>query len=70
MEQVLGLYGDAWIWIAFVPAYKLVVTWVVGKRTRAEAKRLIKRLKTSLDGHIPCFTSDELPHDAEAWLDH
>jgi IS1 family transposase len=69
VEQVLRLYGDAWIWIAFVPAYKLVVTWVVGKRTMAEAKRLIKRLKTSLDGHIPFFTSDELPHYAEALLD-
>lgn len=69
VEQVLSLYGDAWTWIAFVPACKLVVTWVVGKRTLAEAKRLIKRLKTSLDGHIPFFTSDELPHYADALLD-
>ena len=69
VEQVLGLYGDAWTWIAFAPACKLVVTWVVGKRTLAEAKRLIKRLKTSLDGHIPFFTSDELPHYADALLD-
>jgi IS1 family transposase len=69
VEQVLGIYGDAWTWIAFVPACKLVVAWVVGKRTLAEAKRLIKRLKTSLDGHIPFFTSDELPHYADALLD-
>ncbi len=33
VEQVLGVYGDAWTWIAFAPACKLVVTWVVGKRT-------------------------------------
>ena len=69
VEQMLSLYGDAWTWIAFVPACKLVVTWVVGKRTLAEAKRLIKRLKTSLDGQIPFFTSDELPHYADALLD-
>ena len=69
VEQLLGVYGDAWTWIAFAPQCKLVVTWVVGKRTLAEAKRLIKRLKTSLDGHIPFFTSDDLPHYADALLD-
>jgi IS1 family transposase len=69
VEQVLGIYGDAWTWIAFAPACKLVVTWVVGKRTLTEAKQLIKRLKTSLNGHIPFFTSDELPHYADALLD-
>ena len=69
VEQLLGIYGDAWTWIAFAPACKLVVTWVVGKRTLAEAKHLIKRLKTSLDEHLPFFTSDELPHYADALLE-
>ena len=69
IEQVLGVYGDAWIWVAFAPHCKLVVTWMVGKRTVAEAKRLIKCLKMRLDGQIPFFTSDQLPHYAEALLD-
>jgi IS1 family transposase/transposase-like protein len=69
IEQVLGVYGDAWIWIAFAPHCKLIVTWMVGKRTVAEAKRLIKCLKMRLDGQIPFFTSDQLPHYAEALLD-
>lgn len=69
IEQVLGLYGDAWIWIAFAPHCKLVVAWIVGKRTLAEAKRLIRCPKMRLDGQIPFFTSDELPHYAEALPD-
>lgn len=69
IDQVLGVYGDAWIWIAFAPRCKLIVTWIVGKRTVAEAKRLIKCLKMRLDGQIPFFTSDQLPHYAEALLD-
>jgi IS1 family transposase len=69
VEQLLGVYGDAWIWIAFAPQCKLVLTWVVGKRTLSEARGLIKRLKTSLDGHIPFFTSDDLAHYADALLD-
>jgi IS1 family transposase/transposase-like protein len=67
-EKLAGLYGDAWIWIAFDPVHKLVPVWVVGKRTLVNAKKLIKRLKNRLDGHIPFFTSDELPHYAEALL--
>jgi hypothetical protein len=43
--------------------------WVAGKRTRQESKRLIQRLQSSTDGHIPFFTSDELPHDADALLE-
>jgi IS1 family transposase/transposase-like protein len=69
VDQVLGLYGDAWVWIAFAPECKLVLAWVVGKRTLREAKQLIKDLKTSLDEHLPFFTSDNLPHYADALLD-
>jgi IS1 family transposase/transposase-like protein len=69
VDQIVGLYGDAWVWIAFAPECKLVVAWVVGKRTLHEARRLINHLKTSLDGHLPFFTSDNLPHYADALLD-
>jgi transposase-like protein len=69
VDRVLGLYGDAWVWIAFAPECKLVLAWVVGKRTLREAKQLIKDLKTSLDEHLRFFTSDNLPHYADALLD-
>jgi IS1 family transposase/transposase-like protein len=69
IEQLAGLYGDAWIWIAFTPIWKLVPAWVVGKRTLGNAKMLIKRLRSTTDGHIPLFTSDDLPHYANALSD-
>lgn len=69
LEQLASEYGDAWVWIAFSPVFKLVPAWLVGKRTLREARKLIFRLKTATDGHIPFFTSDELPHYADALLD-
>jgi IS1 family transposase len=69
LEQLLGVYGDAWVWIAFSPVFKLVPVWVVGKRTLRDARRFVFRLKSTTDGHIPFFTSDELPHYADALLD-
>lgn len=69
IEQVAGVYGDAWIWVAFTPVWKLVPAWVVGKRTLGNAKLLVKRLHSTTDGYIPLFTSDDLPHYANALLD-
>jgi transposase-like protein len=69
LEQLQEVYGDAWVWIAFSPVCKLVPAWVVGKRTLPHARRLVFRLKSATDGHIPFFTSDELPHYAHALLD-
>ena len=69
LDELLGIYGDAWVWIAFSPACKLVPAWVVGKRTLGNARQLVFRLKSATDGHIPFFTSDELPHYADALLD-
>ena len=69
LEKLQDVYGDAWVWIAFSPVCKLVPAWVVGKRTRRQARRLVFRLKSATDGHIPFFTSDELPHYADALLD-
>ncbi len=68
IEQMLSLYGDAWIWVAFAPVSKLVPAWVAGKRTLSEGRKLVKCLKNRLDGHIPFFTSDDLPHYADALL--
>ena len=69
LEKLAEVYGDAWVWIAFSPVCKLVPAWVVGKRTLPHARRLVFRLKSATDGHIPFFTSDELPHYAEALLE-
>ena len=69
LEQLAEVYGDAWVWIAFSPVCKLVPAWVVGKRTLPHARRLVFRLKSATDGQIPFFTSDELPHYADALLE-
>ena len=69
LEKLAEIYGDAWVWMAFSPMYKLVPAWVVGKRTLRHARRLVFRLKAATDGHIPFFTSDALPHDADALRD-
>jgi IS1 family transposase len=69
LERRLDLHGDTWVWIAFAPISKLVPAWVAGKRPLQESNLLLHRLKSSTDGHLPFFTSDELPHYAAALLD-
>jgi len=78
MEALQAVYGDAWVWIAYSPVCKLVPAWVIGKRTLAHARRLVFRLKSATNGHIPFslapparagVTSDELPHYADALLE-
>ncbi len=44
LEKLATVYGDAWVWIACSPVYKLVPAWVVGKRTLQDARRLVFRL--------------------------
>ena len=73
MEKLAAIAGDAWVWIAFSPVNKLVLAWVVGKRILCAARQLVAQLKSATDDHIPFFTSDALPHYAEAllrvWMD-
>lgn len=61
-------YGDAWVWLAFAPQWRLVLAFVVGKRTQAEANLLLERVKHVTDAHIPWFTSDQLPAYTTALL--
>lgn len=61
-------YGDAWVWLAFAPRWRLIVAFVVGKRTQAEANLLLERVVAVSDQHIPFFTSDQLPAYATALL--
>ena len=53
LEQLAAIAGDAWVWIAFSPVHKLVLAWVVGKRTLCAARQLVAQLKAATDGHIP-----------------
>jgi IS1 family transposase len=61
-------YGDAWIWLAFAPVWRLVVAFVVGKRTQRSADLLLDRVAYVTDDHIPFFTSDQLPEYRAALL--
>ena len=44
--------------MAFSPVCKLVPAWVGGKRTLRHARRLLFRLQSATDEHIPFFTSE------------
>ena len=61
-------YGDAWVWIAFAPEYRSVLSFVVGKRNQDSADLLLKRVKHVTNEHIPFFTSDQLPEYRRALL--
>lgn len=61
-------YGDTWVWLAFAPVWRLVLAFVVGKRTQANANLLLDRVAYVSDDHIPFFTSDQLPQYREALL--
>ncbi len=61
-------YGDAWVWIAFAPVRRLVLAFVIGKRTQENANLLLDRVDYVTDDHIPFFTSDQLPQYTQALL--
>jgi transposase-like protein/IS1 family transposase len=61
-------YGDAWVWLAFAPVWRLVLAFVVGKRTQENADLLLVRVKDVTDKHIPFFTSDQLAEYDDALL--
>jgi IS1 family transposase len=52
-------YGDAWVWVAFAPVWRLVVAFVMGKRTQQSADVLLDRVLHVTDAHMPFFTSDQ-----------
>ena len=61
-------YGDVWVWIAFAPVWRLVLAFVIGKRTQDSANLLLDRVVHVTDDHIPFFTSDQLPEYRTALL--
>jgi IS1 family transposase len=42
--RVGDTYADAWIWVAFAPLWRLVLAFVVGKRTQQSANLLLERV--------------------------
>jgi IS1 family transposase/transposase-like protein len=60
-RQWCETYGDAWVWVAFAPEWRLVVAFVVGPRTQAQANLLLDRVVYVTDGRVPSFTSDQWP---------
>jgi IS1 family transposase len=61
-------YGDAWVWIAFAPVWRLVLAFVVGKRTQQSANLLLERVVHVTDDHIPFLSSDQLAEYRTALL--
>src|SRR6266699_4339178 len=61
-------YGDAWVWIAFAPVWRLVLAFVIGKRDQAGADLLLARVAHVTDDSMPLFTSDQLPAYRHALL--
>jgi IS1 family transposase len=62
-------WGDTWIWTAIDPTSKLVLACLVGEHTETEALGIVGRLKAVLvEGCLPLFTSDRLPHYIQALL--
>ena len=69
LEKIFAQYGDAWVWCTFDPINKLWPVFVVGKRTKKNAKKLVTKLDEVTDDTIPFFTSDELHHYERALLE-
>jgi len=61
-------YGDAWVWVAFAPVWRLVLAFVIGRRDQQSANLLLERVVSVTDEHIPFFTSDQLPEYQTALL--
>jgi IS1 family transposase len=67
-KRVCDTYGDAWVWVAFAPLWRLVLAFVVGKRTQENANLLLERVQAVTDSTIPLFTSDQLTEYRNALL--
>lgn len=58
-KWVYTTYGEIWVWITFAPLWHLVLAFVVGQRTQANANRLLQRVAHVTTDAIPFFTSDQ-----------
>jgi hypothetical protein len=72
-KQWCETYGDVWVWLAFAPLWRLLVAFVVGKRTQEHANLLLERVSAMTDAHIPSSRQvgmHSLPADAPFGIDH
>lgn len=61
LEALQQEWGDCWVWVAYDPETKTILGFVLGKRTKDRAVRLLKRVhEVVAEGCLPLFTSDEL----------
>jgi hypothetical protein len=58
-KQYADPYGDAWVWLAFAPVWRLVLGFVIGKHDPASADRWLEPVVWVTDGTPPFFTSDQ-----------
>lgn len=61
--------GTTWIWRAFTPEFRLRLASLVGNRNLYSARRLLRKIRGRLDGSLPLFTSDSLPHYGDVLLE-
>lgn len=70
LESLRRELGDCWVWVAFEPESKVVLGFVLGKRTKDRAVRMLKRVREVLgEGCFPLFTSDELASYEDALIE-
>jgi len=67
-KRYADTYGDAWVWLAFAPVWRLVLGFVIGKRDQTSANRLLSQVKWVTDETVPFFTSDQWPAYTQALL--
>jgi IS1 family transposase len=68
VEKLQRVLGDAWIWIAFDAVHKVVLAYVIGKRTLPHAVLLLQEVKRVTASMPQLFSSDQLDHYANALL--
>lgn len=68
IEKLQGILGDAWIWIAFDAVTKIVLAYVIGKRTLPHAVSLLEEVKIVTADMSELFSSDQLNHYVKALL--
>jgi IS1 family transposase len=68
VEKLQRSLGDAWIWIAFDAINKIVLAYIVGKRTLPHAVSLLQEVKRITIRMPDLFSSDQLDQYTNALL--
>ncbi|MCP4610363.1 MAG: IS1 family transposase [Planctomycetes bacterium] len=68
IEKLQCVLGDSWIWIAFDAVNKIVLAYVIGKRTLPHAISLLEEVKRISNGMPDLFSSDQLNQYTNALL--